>query len=83
MPLDPESNVPLYQQLASVLRGQIEAGEIPAHRAIPSKKTLVQDYGVSPGTVERAYGVLKAEGRLESVKGKGLFVTERSQWHPG
>jgi GntR family transcriptional regulator len=80
VPLDHEGNVPLYRQLADALRRQIDSGEIPVHRPIPSKKTLVQQYGVAPGTVERALDVLKAEGLLESVQGKGLYVTPRSAW---
>jgi DNA-binding GntR family transcriptional regulator len=80
VPLDHEGNVPLYRQLADALRRQIDSGEIPVHRPIPSKKMLVQQYGVAPGTVERALDVLKAEGLLESVQGKGLYVTPRSTW---
>jgi GntR family transcriptional regulator len=75
-PLDHESNVHLYRQLAGELRRQIASGEIPVHRPIPSKKTLVQVYGVSAGTVERALDVLKDEGLLETVQGRGLFVTD-------
>jgi DNA-binding GntR family transcriptional regulator len=79
VPLDHEGNVPLYRQLADALREQIDGGEIPVHRPIPSKKTLVQQYGVAPGTVERALDVLKAEGLLESVQGKGLYVTDPAE----
>lgn len=68
--------MPLYRQLAGELRRQIGSGEIPVHRPIPSKKTLVQQYGVSPGTVERALDVLKDEGLLETVQGRGLYVTD-------
>lgn len=75
MTLDPEDHIPLYLQLAAILRQQAESGEIPVYRAIPSKKALVQTYGVAPGTVERALGVLKDEGLLETVPGRGLYVT--------
>lgn len=82
-PLDHEGHRHLYRQLADELRRQIGSGEIPVHRPIPSKKTLIQQYGVSPGTVERALDVLKDEGLLETVQGRGLYVTDRSQWHTG
>ena len=68
--------MPLYRQLADELRRQISSGKIPVHRPIPSKKTLVQAFGVAPGTVERALDVLKAEGLLETVPGRGLYVTD-------
>lgn len=79
MPLDHEGNVPLYQQLAAVLRDQIASGGIAVHRPIPSKTALRQQYEVSAGTVERALDVLKAEGLLESVQGKGLYVTDPAE----
>jgi Bacterial regulatory proteins, gntR family len=72
--IDPEGDVPVYQQLAAILREQIDSGQIPPRRAIPSKKMLVQTYGVAPGTVERALGVLKQAGYLKTVLGRGLHV---------
>src|ERR1700722_20160638 len=48
--LDFDGIVPLWEQLAAVLRGRIERGEIPPGRAIPSKKYLVQEFGISPTT---------------------------------
>lgn len=74
MMIDAETDVPVYQQLAAILRGQIDSGEIPPRRAIPSKRTLSEEYQVSPGTVERAIQALRAEGYLKTVPGRGLFV---------
>ena len=68
------SDVPVYQQLAAILRGKIDSGEIPPRRAIPSKRTLTEEYSVSPGTVERAVQALRAEGYRRTVLGRGLFV---------
>ncbi len=74
MMIDADIDVPVYQQLAAILRGKIDSGAIPPRRAIPSKRTLSEEYGVSPGTVERAIGSLRAEGYLKTVRGRGLFV---------
>jgi DNA-binding GntR family transcriptional regulator len=70
---------PLYRQLADIIRGQIESGEIPPRRAVPSKRMLRQRYDVSARTVDAAMGILRAEGLIEAEPGKGLFVTERGQ----
>lgn len=72
--IDSAADVPVYQQLASILRGKIDSGEIPPRRAIPSKRILSEEYRVSPGTVERAVQALRAEGYLKTVMGRGLFV---------
>lgn len=72
--IDSAADVPVYQQLAAILRGKIDSGEIPSRRAIPSKRLLSEEYRVSPGTVERAVQALRAEGYLKTVMGRGLFV---------
>jgi GntR family transcriptional regulator len=74
MVIDSEADVPVYQQLAAILRRKIDSGEIPPRRAIPSKRVLSEEYRVSPGTVERAVQALRAEGYLKTVLGRGLFV---------
>lgn len=76
MPIDPEDEVPLYVQLADLLRDQIDRGEIRPRRPIPSKRSLIEEFGISAGTVERALSVLKDQGYLKTVMGKGLFVTD-------
>jgi len=74
------SEVPRYQQLANILREQMNAGEIAPHHPIPSKIILKQAYSVSGGTVDKAVNLLRAEGRLVTIPGIGLFVTERKYW---
>jgi DNA-binding GntR family transcriptional regulator len=37
-------------------------------------KTLQQTYGVAQGTAEHALRVLKAEGLIVTVRGKGSYV---------
>ena len=47
---------PLYLQLAAILRGQIQRGELTGR--IPSVKTPAQQYRAAAGTAERALAVL-------------------------
>lgn len=75
--IDPDGPVPVYLQLAALLRGQIEAGEIPPGRAIPSVARLQQEYGLARGTVLHAVKVLVDEGLVVTVSGKGTFVRSR------
>lgn len=73
--------VPRYQQLARILREQIEAGDYPPHTPIPSKKMIKETYQVSGSTVDRAVDVLKAAGMVVTVPGLGLYVRERKDWY--
>jgi GntR family transcriptional regulator len=70
--IDKDAEEPLYLQLAAILRGQIESGEL--ERRVPSVKTLTQEYGVAQGTAERALAVLREEGLIRSRMGRGHFV---------
>jgi DNA-binding GntR family transcriptional regulator len=83
MAIDSATDVPVYQQLAAILRGQIDSGVIPPRRAIPSKRALCEEYRVSPGTVERAIAALRAEGYLKTVMGRGLYVRPAEERQPG
>ena len=75
MEIDHESARPVYLQLAAILRAQIKSGEIPPDRALPSVKVLVQIYGVAQGTAEKSVRVLRDEGLVQTVMGRGTFVS--------
>jgi len=70
--IDHDSGEPVYVQVANLLRARIKSGEIT--NRVPSGKTLAQDYGVSHGSAEKALAILKAEGLIYSVVGKGAYV---------
>lgn len=65
---------PLYVQLADILREMIEAGELRPNAALPSESYLQQEHGVARGTVRSAVGILRDEGRVVTLAGRGTFV---------
>lgn len=72
--IDHEGAVPVYRQLAAILRAQIESGELAPGRPVPSERTLTQRYGIAVGTVKKAVEVLRSEGLVHTVTGRGIFV---------
>ena len=44
-------------------------------RALPSARLLSQQYEVAIGTVKKAIELLRAEGLVRTVIGRGIFVT--------
>jgi DNA-binding GntR family transcriptional regulator len=70
--IDPDSGVPKYRQLADILRGRIERGEIT--RKVPGEKYLMEDYGVALGTVRQAIALLREDGVVFTTPGLGTFV---------
>lgn len=75
MGLDRTAPEPLYQQLAGLIRAQIRSGEYRPRTAIPSITVLAAEHGVSVVTVQQAIDVLKREGLVQGVPGKGVYVT--------
>jgi GntR family transcriptional regulator len=73
----------VYIQLAGILRAQIRSGELAPRRPVPSIRTLMQTYEVSDGTVKKAVQVLRDEGLVRTVPGRGVYVVElRSPGEP-
>ncbi len=72
MTVDHEAPTPLYLQVAAVLRGQIEDGTLSGR--VPSAATIAQQYQVAKGTAERALAILRDDGLIRSVMGRGHFV---------
>jgi DNA-binding GntR family transcriptional regulator len=77
--LDRNGEIPISRQLASLLRMQIAAGDIPPGRPVPSKRYLVEQYGVAGSTVDKAMRILKDEGLIRTAKGLGLFVVPEDE----
>jgi DNA-binding GntR family transcriptional regulator len=70
--LDQNSPVPLYEQLAALLRDGIDVGRITVR--LPSELALTQQYGVSRGTAHRAVMILVESGYVRISRGRGTFV---------
>ena len=75
--LDRDSEVPLYRQIAGLLRADIEAGIYPPGSTIPSVKSIEQDTGCTHVTVRKGIGILVAEGLVVVVPGKATYVARR------
>jgi DNA-binding GntR family transcriptional regulator len=68
---------PLYIQLAEILRQMITSGELQPRSTLPSESYLQEEQGVSRGTVRMAMAVLRDEGLVVTISGRGTFVKER------
>jgi DNA-binding GntR family transcriptional regulator len=75
--VDHDAEMPLWRQLADLLRSQIQSGELQAGRVMPSETTLMQEHGVARGTVRKAIDLLAEEGLVNRVQGRGTFVRQR------
>jgi GntR family transcriptional regulator len=74
MIIDPDSPAHPYMQVAAYLRDRIQRGEITAK--LPSLTELQEQTGLTLNTVQRAVRVLKDEGLVYTVPGRGTFVSK-------
>ena len=69
------SDKPIYEQIALQIRDAILAGELTQGEALPSIRSLANDLRISVITTKRAYAELEVQGFIDTVQGKGSFVT--------
>ena len=67
---------PLYQRIKDHILERIASGDWPAGHRIPSENQMVDDFGISRMTVNRAIRELTSEGYLSRLTGVGTFVRE-------
>jgi GntR family transcriptional regulator/MocR family aminotransferase len=78
IPLDHQSEVPLYQQIESYLRQGIVSGSLAPETRLPASRQLARDLGVNRITVENAYSELEADGLVFSRVGSGTYIMQPS-----
>ncbi len=71
--------IPLYYQLAQILRSQINALEYKPKDMLPTEDELIRLFGISRTTVRQALQVLMTEGLIVRVAGRGTFVAEENR----
>jgi GntR family transcriptional regulator len=76
MPINSQSDRPIYQQIADELRERIRQGSYPPGGQLPSEGDLIQEFDVTRVTVRRGLAVLQNEGLIEVIRGKGMFVPQ-------
>ena len=72
--LNTNSKNPLYMQLYSFIKHEIESGNMGCGEKLPSKRALAVHLKISVITVETAYAQLLAEGYITSKPGSGFYV---------
>jgi hypothetical protein len=73
--IDVFSSTPKYRQLANSIIKGIQSGAIKQGDVLPSINELSFEHYISRITVEKGYNYLKSLGIVESIRGKGFFVS--------
>ena len=78
-PIFADSPIPLYLQLANLLRQRVQQGLWTPGAKVPSLEALVAEFQVARVTVRQAIDILTREGVLLPQRGRGTFVTDQRQ----
>ena len=74
-----DSSLPLYEQIVGQIKEQVLQGKIEQGSALPSIRMMAKELKVSIITVKRAYEELEMEGFIETVPGKGTYVSMKNR----
>ena len=72
------STIPLYEQIQTQIKNQILNGSLKPGEGLPSIRNLAKELKVSIITTKRAYEELEKDGFIETVIGKGTFVSSQN-----
>lgn len=72
LPLRQPARLP--EQVADILAGRIESGELAPGEMLPSEAELARRFGVSRPVIREALSRLKFEGMVDSHQGRGVQV---------
>ena len=74
--IDIASPVPIYAQLANLIRQKISQGQFQIGDLLPTEKEICGELEVSRSTVRKAFSLLEAEGQVIRKRGKGTYVVK-------
>jgi GntR family transcriptional regulator / MocR family aminotransferase len=72
--LSPDSNTPLYRQVANRIKELILTGQLAQGSQLPSSRELAETLAVSRITINQAYTTLMDAGFIETQPARGTFV---------
>jgi GntR family transcriptional regulator len=70
----PERGEAVADRVARAVRDAIDTGEYPPGALLPSERTLADSLGASVPSVRIGLAILGAQGRIETVNGRGTVV---------
>jgi len=66
---------PIYEQICQQIKNAIVKGALQPGELLPSIRNLARELRISVITTKRAYEELERDGYIETVGGKGTFVS--------
>lgn len=78
MLLNPNASVPIYNQIAQLIKDQILDGSYRINEQVPSTNELSKLLQINPATARKGLALLTEENILYKKRGIGMFVCENA-----
>lgn len=76
--VDPDSALPVFEQLRSQIERLIVSGQLPVGSTLPPIRHLATDLGLARGTVNKVYEALARDGLVRTAGRHGTVVSRTS-----
>src|ERR1041385_7486352 len=73
-----KSGKPIYMQLVDQIKAAAASGALQTGEVLPSIRPLAEELRVNRNTIAKAYSELENLGVIETVPGKGCFLSENN-----
>lgn len=73
--IDNKSSVPIYQQIVDEIKEQVIKGILQGGDKLPSVREMASIITANPNTISRAYSELERQNVIETIRGRGTYVT--------
>ena len=73
-----KTSKPIYEQIIQQMKQLIMDGKLKAGSQILSMRALARELHISVITVQKAYETLQKDGFIETISGKGSFVSNHN-----
>ncbi|KAF1681625.1 MULTISPECIES: GntR family transcriptional regulator YtrA [Bacillus] len=77
--IDPRSSTPIYEQIIQQMKELCLKGIMRPGDKLPSVRELATIIIANPNTVSKAYKELEREGIIETLRGRGTYISERAK----
>lgn len=75
--IDKSSDNPAYRQIIERVTSLVRSGELKSGDRLPPERELAERLGLARGTVNRAYEELTRSSVIESIPGRGSFISSK------
>lgn len=74
--IDSRSSKPIYEQIISGIKENILKGILCPEDKLPSVREMAGILMVNPNTVSKAYNELERDKVIETIRGRGTFISK-------